>query len=159
MACFQCVLRLRTFQSLSTDYLGVSKRVSSLMHVDNRVANFITKPTQIVNFIRNKFPKQQRWKEYPRENHMKVQEAWENFALTRLGVNFEHVTQSCIRPAGGYTWLCKHEQPEMNLYLFPLLRRLTNVRIRLRSRGFHLILSRGTQRIQQKAFLIAFIAL
>ena len=55
----------------------------------------ITQPSlslkmQIANFIVDEFPKQQRWKEYPRGNNMKVSEVWENFPK----VNFERVTSS-----------------------------------------------------------------
>ena len=60
-------------------------------------AHFTTKPqfknANIANFIVDEFPKQQRWKEYPRGNNMKVPEVWENF----LEVNFERVTSSWIR--------------------------------------------------------------
>jgi len=56
------------------------------MHDDIRQANFTTKPRfENANFIVNKFQKQQRWKECPRENNTKVPEVWENFAQTRLG--------------------------------------------------------------------------
>lgn len=36
----------------------------------------------------HKFPKQQKWKELPRENNMKVPEVWENSHKMRLGVEF-----------------------------------------------------------------------
>jgi len=43
---------------------------------------------QIANLIVDKFPKQQRWKEYSRENNTKVPEVWENFSQARLGGEF-----------------------------------------------------------------------
>lgn len=43
---------------------------------------------QIENFIVDKFPKQQIWKEYPRENIMKVPDVCEHLFLTRLEGKF-----------------------------------------------------------------------
>ena len=43
---------------------------------------------QTGNFTVIKFPKQQRWKEYPRENNKMVLEAWEYFSQTRRGGEF-----------------------------------------------------------------------
>ena len=38
--------------------------------------------------IMHKFPRQQKWKEFPGENNMKVPEVWEKFCKMRLGVEF-----------------------------------------------------------------------
>ena len=43
---------------------------------------------QNVNFIMSQFPKQSRWKEYPRENTMRATKVWANDAQTRLGGEF-----------------------------------------------------------------------
>ena len=43
---------------------------------------------QNLNFIINYFTKQQRWKEYSRENNKKGTKVWENFAQATLGGEF-----------------------------------------------------------------------
>jgi len=60
----------------------------ALMHDEIRPANFTTFKMQITNFIVDKFPKQQIWKEYPRGNNTKVPEVWGNFSLMGLGGKF-----------------------------------------------------------------------
>ena len=59
-----------------------------MMTSDNQISppSFALK-MQIANLIVDKFPKQQRWKEYPRKNSMKVPEG-ENFSQTKLGGEF-----------------------------------------------------------------------
>ena len=43
-------------------------------------------------FIVNEFPKQQRWKECPRENNTKVRKVWKISRKRGLVVNFKFVT-------------------------------------------------------------------
>ena len=43
---------------------------------------------QNLNFIMSQFPKQSRWKEYPRENNTRTTKVWENVVQTRLGGEF-----------------------------------------------------------------------
>lgn len=47
----------------------------AVIHHDIRLTKITTKPRfKNANITRNKFPKQQQWKEYPRENKTKVPE-------------------------------------------------------------------------------------
>ena len=43
---------------------------------------------QNLNFNMNQFPKQQSWKEHPRENNTNATKFWENVVQTRRGGEF-----------------------------------------------------------------------
>lgn len=62
---------------------------------------------EIVNFIMDKFPKPQRWKEYPQEETPRLEDAWESFSQTGLGCecwacNAIMNKAYFNRPPGGY---------------------------------------------------------